>query len=119
MYEAKLRPHGLKATQFSVLAALALKGPTPIGDLAEFLVLERTTLTRGATLMEKRGWLDAASSHDARERRLRLTAAGRRKLTAAFPAWQEAQEIAGSELVSPDHAAASNATSILPAPVRR
>lgn len=92
-YDEKLRPHGLRATQFSVLAALALKGPTPIGTLADFLVLERTTLTRGAALMTRKGWLDTASSPDGRERRLRLTAAGRRKLEAAFPAWSEAQEL--------------------------
>ncbi|HEX6252571.1 MAG TPA: MarR family transcriptional regulator [Gemmatimonadaceae bacterium] len=92
LYEEKLRPHGLRATQFSVLAALALKGPTPIGALADFLVLERTTLTRAAAVMAKRGWLDTAAATDGRERRLRLTAAGRRKLEAAFPAWSEAQE---------------------------
>lgn len=93
VYEEKLRPHGLRATQFSVLAALALKGPTPIGTLAEFLVLERTTLTRGAALMAKKGWLGAAPSTDGRERVLRLTTAGRKKVEAAFPAWSEAQEI--------------------------
>lgn len=93
VYEEKLRPHGLRATQFSVLAALALKGPTPIGTLADFLVLERTTLTRGAALMAKKGWLETAASGDARERLLRLAPAGRRKLEAAFPAWSEAQEI--------------------------
>jgi DNA-binding MarR family transcriptional regulator len=95
LYEERLRPHGLKATQFSVLAALALKGPTRVGELAEFLVLERTTLTRGAALLERRGWIDAAPSADARERRLRLTGAGRRKLEAALPSWKEAQTVAG------------------------
>jgi DNA-binding MarR family transcriptional regulator len=97
-YEEKLRPYGLRATQFSVLAALALKGPTRVGELAEFLVLERTTLTRSAALLEKKGWLDAAPSQDARERRLRLTGGGRRKLEAAFPAWQEAQQLASTDL---------------------
>ena len=100
IYEERLRPHGLRATQFSVLAALALKGPTPVGVLADFLVLERTTLTRGAALMEKKGWLNTAGSGDARERLLRLTPAGRRKLEAAFPAWSEAQEIVRRESVA-------------------
>ncbi len=103
LYEERLRPHGLRATQFSVLAALALKGPTCVGELAEFLVLERTTLTRGATLLEKKGWVDAAPSADARERRLRLTAAGRRKLEAALPSWQEAQALAGRAPSRPAH----------------
>ena len=90
-FEAKLRPHGLRATQFSILASLALKGPTPLTQLADFLVLERTTLTRIAGLLSDQGWLTTAPADDARTRLLKLTAAGRRKVEAAFPAWQEAQ----------------------------
>lgn len=93
LYEQKLRPHGLRATQFSILAALALKGPTPIGELADFLVLERTTLSRSAALLQRRGWVEIAPALDARERPLRLTPAGRRKLEEAFPAWKEAQDL--------------------------
>ena len=95
LFEAKLRPHGLRATQFSVLATLALKGPTPVRELADFLGLERTTLTRVGALLERNGWIDTAPSEDARERPFRLTGAGRRKLEEAFPAWQEAQDLAG------------------------
>jgi DNA-binding MarR family transcriptional regulator len=92
MYEEKLRPHGLRATQFSCLAALALKGPTPVGELADLLGLERTTLTRSAALLRRNGWIEEARSGDARERRWRLTPAGRRTLDDALPAWQEAQD---------------------------
>jgi DNA-binding MarR family transcriptional regulator len=93
LFETRLRPHGLRATQFSVLAALALKGPTPISELADFLALERTTLTRGASLLERNGWVAAAPSEDARRHPLRLTPAGRRKLERALPAWRRAQAI--------------------------
>lgn len=92
-YDAYLRPHGLRATQFSILAALALKGPTPVGALAAFLVLERTTLTRSAALLQQRGWVAADRSADARERPLRLTPAGRQKLEEALPAWRAAQDL--------------------------
>jgi DNA-binding MarR family transcriptional regulator len=91
-FEAKLRPHGLRATQFSILAALALAGTLPMGELAELLGLERTTLTRAATLLEDKGWLRAESSQDARARPLRLTPTGRRTLEAAYPAWKAAQD---------------------------
>jgi len=94
LYEEKLRPHGLRATQFSILAALALKGPTPVRELAGILGLERTTLTRIGAVLERNGWVSAAQSEDARKRLLRLTAAGRRKLAGAFPAWKEAQDLA-------------------------
>lgn len=92
LYEQKLRPHGLRATQFSILAALALKGPTPMSELAEVLGLERTTLTRSAARLERNGWVAAARATDARKHPLRLTSAGLRKLEQAFVAWKEVQE---------------------------
>jgi DNA-binding MarR family transcriptional regulator len=100
LFDEKLRPHGLRATQFSVLVMLALGGSRPIGALAEALGLEHTTLTRGAALLERNGWIGSDRSADGRERPLRLTEAGRRKLEEAFPAWQEAQEIAGRDLAA-------------------
>lgn len=91
LYEEKLRPYGLRATQFSILAALALKGPTPITDLADVLGLERTTLTRSADVMEREGWIEDAPADDGRKRPLRLTDEGRRKVESAYPAWKKAQ----------------------------
>ncbi|HXO91856.1 MAG TPA: MarR family transcriptional regulator [Stellaceae bacterium] len=95
LFDEKLRPHGLRATQFSVLVGLALGGPRPIGTLAEALGLEHTTLTRGAARLERNGWVGSDRSTDGRERPLRITPAGRAKLEEAFPAWREAQDIAG------------------------
>ena len=92
MYEAKFRPHGLKATQFSILVALAAVGPKPISVLASSLGLERTTLTRGAALLARDGLVAEAQSEDGRERQLVLTGRGRRKLEAAYPAWKAAQD---------------------------
>lgn len=91
-YEEKLRPHGLRATQFSILAALAQTGPTPLGELADLLGLERTTLTRSANRLEDEGWVTEAESEDARVRRLTVSPAGREKVESAYPAWKEAQE---------------------------
>lgn len=97
-YEEYLRPHGLRATQFSILAALAMKGPTPVGELAELLGLERTTLTRSAGILHERSWTAAGRSQDGRERRLRITEAGLAKLESALPAWTQAQETAGRSI---------------------
>lgn len=98
LYDEKLRPHGLRPTQFSILAALALRGPTPVRELADFLGLERTTLTRSAALLERNGWVSAGQSEDAREHPLQLTPDGHRKVETAFPAWREAQDLAGQKL---------------------
>ena len=67
-----------------------------MGELAELLGLERTTLTRSATLLEREGWVRTDRSGDGRERPLLLTAAGRRKLESAYPSWREAQDSVAS-----------------------
>lgn len=89
-FDAYLRPHGLRSTQFSVLAMLAQRGPTGRGRIADGLGLERTTLTRSAATLERHGWIETTGTDDARERPLALTEAGRRALDAALPAWKEA-----------------------------
>ena len=44
-YDAALRPSGLKATQFTLLAVLAGRGALPLTKLSEALVMDRTTLS--------------------------------------------------------------------------
>jgi DNA-binding MarR family transcriptional regulator len=94
-FDEHLRPHGLRSTQFSVLAALAQTGPIALGDLAELLGLERTTLTRSAGILGDRGWVATVPTADARKRPLRITPAGRGRLARALPAWHRAQQEAG------------------------
>ncbi len=89
-FDAYLRPRGLRSTQFSVLAALAQRGPTGRGRLANGLGLDRTTLTRSAATLERQGWIETLEADDGRERPLALTEAGRCALNAALPAWKEA-----------------------------
>ena len=101
IFEQKLRPHGLRATQFSILAVLALKGTTTVKALAEVLGLERTTLTRVSGVLERKGLVSTAESSDARQRPLCITAAGLRTLENAFPAWKEAQELVERRLAEP------------------
>jgi len=94
LYEEKLRPHGLRATQFSVLAALSQMGSATIGELADALGLERTSLSRSAALLARNGWIASdESARDAREHVLSLTPSGLAKLEAAFPDWHAAQEL--------------------------
>ncbi len=103
-FDRKLRPHGLRSTQFSVLAALVQTGPILLGDLADLLGLDRTTLTRGVAILEKRGWAATAGATDARTRPLQITDAGTQRLAEALPDWQRAQQeaTARSQLTS-DH----------------
>ncbi len=91
-YDNALRAHGLRATQFSLLSGLALKGPLPIGALASLLGADRTTLTRNLAVAEARGLVAVAPGEDARARIASLTAEGRRVLESAYAAWRAVQE---------------------------
>jgi DNA-binding MarR family transcriptional regulator len=91
MYDDALRPHGLRATQFTILQALSLTGEISQGDLGGLLVLDSTTLTRTLRLMRARGWIEERAGKDRRERWLQLSAEGRRLFKRVSVPWQELQ----------------------------
>lgn len=92
-FDQALRPQGLRATQFTLLATLQLAGPTSIGDLAELLSADRTTLTRNLAVAEHRGLVTLRTAHaDARSRIAAITPRGSRTLTAALPTWRKTQQ---------------------------
>lgn len=96
-YEEALRPFGLKATQFSILSVLAIKGRTLLSELADLLGLERTSLSRSVDILEDRGWVKSKKSSDGRERPMVITRLGMVTLESAFPHWQHVQREVGSE----------------------
>lgn len=91
-FDSALRVHGLKATQFSLLAALELKGPQTIGALAQFIGADRTTLTRNLALMEEQALVSIRNGEDARAHVVSIDRAGRQKLKGAFRAWSATQK---------------------------
>ncbi|MGA7907841.1 MAG: MarR family transcriptional regulator [Candidatus Sulfotelmatobacter sp.] len=91
VYDDALRPLGLRATQFTILQALALTGEISQGELGDLLVLDSTTLTRTLRLMRARGWIEERPGTDRRERWLQLSAAGRRQFKRASGPWKELQ----------------------------
>ena len=90
-YDQALAESGLRTTQFSILYGLAARGPQTITDLAAVMAIDRTTLGRNLKLLEQDGLLRHRPGADRRERRLELTAPGRKRLEAAYPLWQKAQ----------------------------
>ena len=92
LYDQALAPAGLTGPQFSVLAHLRGADDVSIGELAERMVMDPTTLTRALRPLE-RGRLVAvvASARDRRRRVIMLTAAGRATFRRAVPLWRQAQ----------------------------
>jgi DNA-binding MarR family transcriptional regulator len=91
LYDDELRQFGLQHSQLPVLTAAAIFGEegAPMRALAQALVMDPTTLSRSVRPLEKAGLIRVARSpSDRRSRVLVLTAAGRRAIELAFPAWE-------------------------------
>jgi DNA-binding MarR family transcriptional regulator len=97
-YDLVLRPVGLTITQFTILQALSLAGDITQGRLGEILAMDSTTLTRTLGVMNRQGWIAKVYGKDRRERRLRLTLAGKSELNRAVPYWRRAQESLRNQL---------------------
>ena len=98
-YENNLREAGIKPTQFSILATLANTGPIQLTQLANRLVLERTSLTRNLNVLERNTWIDIQPGEgDSRQRVVSLTRNGYKQLDCAIPYWQKAQKAIAKDM---------------------
>ena len=91
LYDAALKPSGLKVTQMTLLTAVRILEPVTINRLAKAIVMDRTTLSRNVSLLGKKGMIDMEPGDDLRTRRISLTEQGHSALVAAFPLWQKVQ----------------------------
>jgi DNA-binding MarR family transcriptional regulator len=93
LYEGHLAEAQLTSAQFSILAALGEEGRMTMIDLAEVLVMDRTTLLRAMKPLQREDLLKStAGDTDARQLVFSLSSAGERKLKEARPLWKKAQE---------------------------
>ena len=90
-YDDIMAPSGVKATQFTMLGAVALMGPASVTRLAEHLALDRTTLTRNLKVLADQGLVAISAGEDRRERVVSLTGDGQAAIERATPVWHEAQ----------------------------
>ena len=98
VYDRALAPHGIRTTQYSILARLEVEGPAPVGRLAARLAMDRTTLAREAAPLVRTGLVAEEAGADRRQRVLALTDDGLARLEAARPAWRDAQRLLRDEL---------------------
>lgn len=91
IYDVALKAAGITAPQFALLAALKRREPVSLSDLAAGLGLDRTTLTRNLTPLQRDGLVASGEGEDRRVRLLTLTARGRDRLAQAEPLWRAVQ----------------------------
>ena len=108
VYDAAVRPAGLRFAQFGLLGAIAHGSATSQTALADRLGLERTTLVRNLKFLEQKGWIEAAPG-GGRGLAHRLTPAGRDILARAIPLRDRAQGDIEARLGGTDPDAARDA----------
>jgi DNA-binding MarR family transcriptional regulator len=91
LYDGFLASSGLTVTQYALLVSIARADGIGRTALAAKLGMERTTLTRNLRPLERQGLVGEKPGSDRRERVLRLTASGRKRLDRSFPLWEAAQ----------------------------
>ena len=92
IYERHLGEVGLTAAQFTIMAKLARRAPATMVEMADAMVMDRTTLGRAVRPLERDKLLAIGGDDDGRKRRLQLTASGQARLKAATAKWREAQK---------------------------
>ena len=93
LYEDHLRPCNLTPAQFGLLSVLAQRPNLSQLDLAEFLDLDQTTLSRNLRHLIANKWLKRSrSTEDRRQSLYTITPAGLELRRNALPHWNRAQQ---------------------------
>jgi DNA-binding MarR family transcriptional regulator len=94
-YDDALAPSGLRSTQFSILAELAMRSTPPtLMELAEAMVSDRSSLGHALRPLVRDGYVALRRGEpDRRTQRIALTDRGQTKFREALTHWRMAQEV--------------------------
>lgn len=90
-FDEIMQPGGVRATQFTILVMIADSDAATMSELADKLVMDRTTLTRNLKPLQEQGLIKDVPGADRRTRSINLTSKGRRVLLKTLPLWKKAQ----------------------------
>ena len=100
-YDDAFRPVGLRATQLSVLVAVASSEAVSIASLSRLLGMDRSTLTRNLKPLEEKGLVALGPEGHHRSRTLSITSRGEQLVRKALPLWEKTQQNLREELKKP------------------
>lgn len=98
LYDDALRPLGITASQYTLLAQLASRDGITAVEIGHELDIEKSTLSRNLKRLLALGMIIMDPPAGRRGRGLHLTPKGQAALVDAFPIWREAQGRATSIL---------------------
>jgi Transcriptional regulators len=91
LYDNAFKSSGLLSTQLGVLDAICNSNLIRISNLAAKQGMDRTTLTRNLSVLERQGFIKISSGKDHRTRIVTATQKGRSAVAKAIPLWIEVQ----------------------------
>lgn len=92
LYDKALEPVGVSVNQYSLLVNIGRMEGCGIGELAQQVGQEKSTLVRTLQPLFREGLIEDKSTSESRRRQLYLTQFGDNVLKKAFPLWKSAQE---------------------------
>ena len=101
LYDGYLAPSGLTAAELSVLWCVISAQPVSMQQIAEFLAMEKSTVTRNVAHLLSRSLVKVAAGRDARMKQVCVTRAGEDAFLRALPLWKAAQKAATRALGGP------------------
>jgi DNA-binding MarR family transcriptional regulator len=105
IYDEALADVGLKTSQFNLLVVAVNREETRPAELAKFLEMDESTMSRNVERMCAKGWLRLEAGDDRRSHRIKVTEKGMGLIRKGYPAWQKAQEEVSRRLGSDSIAA--------------
>ena len=91
-YNDAFREAGIRSTQWPILAALRVAGSMTLGDLADAVGTDPSTISRNIRPLVRDGLIDFADEDDGRKRHARLTPKGIATFNRAYHMWKGVQE---------------------------
>ncbi len=92
IYAEEMKSCGIKRSQFAILAHLEHLGVVQLTELADIMIMDRTTLSRNLKPLHSNGLVHInVSPTDARARELSLSKEGKAKFREAYKLWKKAQ----------------------------
>jgi DNA-binding MarR family transcriptional regulator len=102
LYDGYLAPSGLTSGQLPVLWCVIASEPLSLREIADWLVMDKTTVSRNVAALADMGLIALGAGPDARVKLASSTPKGRKAFAEAMPRWKAAQAHVEKKIGRPD-----------------
>lgn len=93
LYEEAIKTHDLTPVQFEVLLFVDSSEPCSVSDVADFMVVDKSTSSRVLRGIQDRGFIEVEhDSADRRRRKVSLTATGKGVVNTTKKSWLDTEK---------------------------